>query len=100
MKMMLLRRIRMDQEVTLKLPRLMVGQMLDGLRERLKIWRYTEQYMEVGYTDEPCVIEECSDAAEARSIAEYYEEIINCIEKQIDIVEKKRASRGKSTSRG
>jgi hypothetical protein len=55
----------MDQEFTLKLPRQMVGQMLDGLRERLQIWRYTEQYMEVGYTDEPCIIEECSRSDEA-----------------------------------
>jgi hypothetical protein len=90
----------MDKEITLKLPRLMVGQILDGLRERVQVWRYTEQYMEVGYTDEPCIIEECSDADEARGIAEYYEEIIGCIEKQTDIAEKKRASRGKSDSGG
>lgn len=44
--------------------------------------------MEVGYTDEPCIIEECSSSDEARSIAEYYEEIISCIEKQTDISEK------------
>jgi hypothetical protein len=78
----------MYQEVTLKLPTLMVGQILDGLRERLQIWRYTEQYMEVGYTDEPCIIEECSSAEEAKNIAEYYEEIISCIEKQTDMSEK------------
>jgi hypothetical protein len=79
----------MDKMVTLNLPENMVGQILDGLRERMKVWRETEQYMEVGYTDEPCIIEECSDADEARNIAEYYEEIIGCIKKQLDIAEKK-----------
>jgi hypothetical protein len=88
----------MDKEVTLKLPSNMVGQILDGLRERTKVWRETEQYMEVGYTDEPCIIEECSDANEARSIAEYYEEIIGCIEKQLAIAEKKSAPRGRKST--
>ena len=83
----------MDKEVTLKLPSNMVGQILDGLRERMKVWRETEQYMEVGYTDEPCIFEECSDADEARNIAEYYEEIIGCIKKQLDIAEKKSSPR-------
>jgi hypothetical protein len=88
----------MDKEVTLKLPSNMVGQILDGLRERMKVWRETEQYMEVGYTDEPCIIEECSDADEARNIAEYYEEIIGCIKKQLDIAEKKSAPRGRKST--
>jgi hypothetical protein len=91
----------MDKEVTLKLPDNMVGQILDGLRERTKVWRDTEQYMEEGYTDdESCFIEECTSAHEARSIAEYYEEIIGCIEKQRDMAEKKSAPRGKSTCGG
>ncbi|MFA5251522.1 MAG: hypothetical protein WC454_02920 [Phycisphaerae bacterium] len=82
----------MDKEVTLKLPSNMVGQILDGLRERTKVWRETEQYMEVGYTNEPCIIEECSNADEARNIAEYYEEIIGAIEKQLEMAKKKSAS--------
>jgi hypothetical protein len=90
MKMMLLRRIRMDKEVTLKLPSNMVGQILDGLRERQKVWRYTQEYMETGCTEELCIIEECSSADEAQNIAEYYEEIISCIEKQSCISENNR----------
>jgi hypothetical protein len=39
--------------------------------------------MDTGEAEEPCIIEECSNADEARNIAAYYEEIINCIEKQI-----------------
>ena len=76
----------MDREITLKLPRQMVGQILDGLRERQKVWRYTEEYMETGCTEEPCIIEECSSSDEARNITAYYEEIISSIEKQIGIV--------------
>jgi hypothetical protein len=80
----------MEQEITLKLPRLMVGQILDGLRERQKVWKYTKEYMETGCTEELRIIEECSSADEARNIAEYYEEIINCIEKQSCISENNR----------
>ncbi|MGD0078826.1 MAG: hypothetical protein ABSA64_01500 [Sedimentisphaerales bacterium] len=83
----------MDKEVTLKLPSNMVGQMLDGLRERTKVWRDTEQYMEEGcIDDESCFIEECTSAHEARSIAEYYEEIMGAIEKQLEMAKKKSAS--------
>jgi hypothetical protein len=76
-------KIKKDRIVTLKLPRLMVGQIIDGLRERQKIWLYTAEFMETGTTEEPCIIEECSNADEAKNIAAYYEEIINSIEKQI-----------------
>ncbi|MDD5011112.1 MAG: hypothetical protein PHQ00_03205 [Phycisphaerae bacterium] len=72
-----------DEIVTLKLPRLMVGQIIDGLRERQKIWIYTAEFMETGTTEEPCIIEECSDADEASNIAAYYGEIIKSIEKQL-----------------
>jgi hypothetical protein len=75
----------MDKKITLKLSDTMVGQILDGLHERMKVWRDTEQFMEEGYTDEKgAFIEECNDAAEARWIANYYQKIINCIEKQRD----------------
>ena len=79
----------MDQEITLKLPRLMVGQIIDGLRERQKVWLYTAEFMDTGCTKEPCIIEECSNSQEARNIAAYYEEIINCIKKQLSKWDKK-----------
>lgn len=75
----------MEQEINLKLPSQMVGQILDGLRERQKVWKYTQEYMDKGFTEELCIIEECSSAEEARNIANYYEEIISSIEKQTDI---------------
>jgi len=75
----------MDKKIILKLPDTMVGQILDGLRERMKVWRDTEQFMEEGYTDEEgAFIEECNDASEARWIANYYQKIINSVEKQRD----------------
>lgn len=73
-----------DRIVTLKLPRLMVGQIIEGLQARQEVWLDTAEYMETGVTSEPCIIEECSNANEARNIATYYEEIINAIEKQLD----------------
>ncbi|HAL45105.1 MAG: hypothetical protein A2Y12_20445 [Planctomycetes bacterium GWF2_42_9] len=73
----------MDKIINLKLPKMMVGQIIDGLRERQKVWLMTAEFMETGTTEEPCIIEECSNADEAKSIAAYYEEIINEIERQI-----------------
>jgi hypothetical protein len=73
----------MDKIINLKLPSLMVGQIIDGLRERQKVWLLTAEFMETGETKEPCLIEECSDADEAKNIAAYYEEIINEIKKQL-----------------
>lgn len=80
-------RIKKDRIVTLKLPRLMVGQIIDGLRERRKIWLYTAEYMKTGHTEEYCIIEECSDAEEAKNIAAYYEEIIKEINAQLTLQE-------------
>jgi hypothetical protein len=80
-------RIKKDRIVTLKLPRLMVGQIIDGLRERQKVWLYTAEYMNTGSTEEPCIIEECSDANEAKNIAAYYEEIIKEINAQLTLQE-------------
>ncbi|HBG27837.1 MAG: hypothetical protein A2Y10_06810 [Planctomycetes bacterium GWF2_41_51] len=73
-----------EQMVLLKLPRMMVGQIIDGLRERQNVWQLTAEYMETGETSEPCIIEECSDADEANNIAAYYEEIINKIQSQLE----------------
>ncbi len=76
-----------DKIVRLNLPRLMVGQIIDGLRERQKVWLYTAEFMETGSTEKPCIIEECSNADEARNIAAYYEEIIKEINAQLTLQE-------------
>lgn len=73
-----------DDFVTLKLPVLFVGQMLDGLRIRAESWERTKDYLADGVIDpdDPCV-EECNDENEAEQIANFYREIIKEIETQL-----------------
>ena len=74
----------MEKFVTLRLPRDDVGQILDGLTERMIIWKATEEYLETGFSHFGDCIEECSHAEEARFIAQYYEKIIDLIYKQLE----------------
>lgn len=71
--------------VTLKLPMLFVGQMLDGLRIRAESWEHTKIYLSDGVIVDPDnpYIEECNDEAEARQIETLYREIIKEIETQL-----------------
>ena len=75
----------MDENIVLTLPALAVGQILDALYIRMETWEYTEEYLNTGYVHEPYCIEECSNADEARRIADYYKDIIESIEKQADL---------------
>jgi hypothetical protein len=69
---------------TLRLDRNDIGQILDGLRCRAESWRQTAEYLDSGCTNGAnFILEECSDAEEARSIAEHYERIIHSIKKQL-----------------
>lgn len=74
----------MAKIVSLKLPRLFVGQLLDCLNIAVEDWERTKIYHETGYVDpdEPH-IRECSDEHEAGQIANYYRQIISEIEKQL-----------------
>jgi len=72
----------MDDNVALILSRPDVAQILDGLRQRVETWKYTEGYLQTGYADESYCIEECSYAEEAHRIAKHYSEIIKSIEQQ------------------
>ena len=58
--------------VTLKLPMLFVGQLLDGLRIRAESWEHTKLYLSDGIVVDPDnpYVEECNDEAEARQIAQ------------------------------
>ena len=61
-----------------------LGQLLDGLRSRSESWQNTVEYLESGYSPrDDFVIEECSDAEEARAIADHYDRIIASIEAQM-----------------
>lgn len=75
----------MDRIVTLKLPRLFVGQILDCISIAIEDWHRTKLYHESGYIDpdEPN-IRECNDAHEAAQIENYYRQILAEIEKQLD----------------
>ena len=74
----------MEKFVTLRLPRNDVGQILDGLTERMIIWKATEEYLETGFSHLGDCIEECSNPEEARFIAQYYQKIIDLIYKQLE----------------
>jgi len=61
-----------------------LGQLLDGLQGRSEAWHNTAEYFESGDNPrEDFIIEECSDAEEARAIANHYDRIIATIETQI-----------------
>lgn len=70
--------------ITLQLSRNVVGQICQGLHERMLTWRATAQYLEEGYSHISEMIEECSNPHEAKAIADWYEQIIQSIRQQID----------------
>lgn len=72
----------MEKNITLTLPSLMVGQILDAIYIRLDSWEYTEEYLNTGHVHEPYLIEECLNPDEAHQIADYYKEVIKSIEEQ------------------
>ena len=74
-----------NRSITLRLYPTAIFQILDGLRERMMTWLATEQYLEQGYSHISDFIEECSNPQEAREIAEFYEQIINSINQQLDM---------------
>jgi hypothetical protein len=71
-----------DKEYVIRLSGLDLGQLIDGLEARATAWRLTATYLETGQAPDGFVIEECSDAEEARRIAEYYQRILGTILQQ------------------
>jgi len=74
----------MEKFVTLRLPLSDVGQIIDGLKERMIVWKATEEYLETGISHYGDYIEECPDPQEARFLAGYYEKIIDLISIQLE----------------
>ena len=70
--------------VKIILPRTDVGQIVDGLTERMLVWRATAEYFKAGSPQSADYIEECSDEYEATAIADYYQHIIAQIKRQLD----------------
>lgn len=72
-----------DKEYVIRLNSLDLGQLIDGLEARAEAWRHTAVYLETGEAPDGFVIEECSDAEEARRVAEHYRRILsNLIQQQ------------------
>ncbi|MCO6483341.1 MAG: hypothetical protein J5I62_11180 [Flavobacteriales bacterium] len=71
-----------DKEFIIRLNGFDLGQLLDGLEARATAWRHTAEYMETGEAPEGFMIEECTDAEEARKIAGHYERILGTILQQ------------------
>jgi len=71
-----------DKEYVIRLNGLDLGQLIDGLEARADAWRLTAVYLETGKPLAGFVIEECSDAEEARWIAEHYQRIIRTVAEQ------------------
>ncbi len=69
-----------DKIITLKLPDIHVGQILDGLEARREAWERTVIYFQDGVVDGE--IEEATDEDEAQGIADLYSKIIASIETQ------------------
>lgn len=64
--------------------------MLDGFEQRAHSYRNTEHYHAFGEVLSEDVIEEVSDADEARQIAEHIERIMAAVQGQIEEQDKKR----------
>jgi hypothetical protein len=76
----------MGSEISLRLTRNEVGQILDGLTVRAEAWEKTAEYLSSGSipAGEIFVIEECSDPAEAYAISNQYRLIIRKITSQLE----------------
>ena len=63
-----------------------VGQVLDGLEIRKDSWQRTADYLETGEMsdNEFFLVEECSDAEEARWLAGRYHSILGNIREQME----------------
>ncbi len=74
----------MGTTYTIRLEENDLGQLLHGLCSRSESWHNTAEYFESGYNPrEDFIIEECTDAEEARAIANHYDRIIATIEMQM-----------------
>lgn len=74
-----------DKEYVIRLNGLDLGQLIDGLEARATAWRLTAEYLETDSVPDGIVIEECSDAEEARRIAEHYKSIIRQVVAQLEV---------------
>jgi hypothetical protein len=72
----------MQKIYRIELDGLDLGQLLDGLEIRAEAWEKTAAYHRTDHSPPNFIIEECSKAGEADSIANHYRSIIAKIRKQ------------------
>ena len=72
----------MDKIITLTLPDSFVGQILDVLRMEQEAWVYTRRYFLGELLDMDRLIKDGSTAEGARKMVDYYQKIIDAIERQ------------------
>lgn len=66
-----------DKEYVIRLNGFDLGQLIDGLEVRARAWRDTARYLETGeLPSSDFIMEDCTDAHEARKLANHYERII------------------------
>ena len=75
---------------TINLNSLDLGQMLVGIEQRAFSYRNTENYHAFGEASSDDIVEEVTDADEARQIAEHFERIMAAVQAQMDEQDKER----------
>jgi hypothetical protein len=73
----------MEDFVKIVLTRVDLANILEGLHDKMMVWRSTEEYVETGYVQSADCAEACDDPCEARAIADYYLYLIETIKKQM-----------------
>ena len=70
-------------KLSITLDRTDLSRVLDELRMRTDAWQKTVEFVESGYiADDSFISEWCTDADEAKRVAEQYERIVKSIESQ------------------
>lgn len=72
----------MSKTYLIRLEKNDLGQLLDGLQARAEAWEKTAGFHRTGVSPADFIVEECTDADEADSIATHFRSIISQIEEQ------------------
>lgn len=76
-------KIPQKETITIKLSRVDLGQVLEGMSCRQNEWQQTADWHTGKLTEFPQNFKECSNATEAQWIADNYSRILAIIEKQL-----------------
>lgn len=73
----------MSDEIALRIPRLFVGQLIVALEEERQNWDCTVAYLTDGCVPTDRMAKEASSAQDAKKMVQFYEGIIDCIQRQL-----------------